>query len=637
MADTDPPTPTIPVDQGPASGSFWLFRVIGNALPPRHAADHHRRTAEYILDHEPRFPDSRRTWILNQIVDPEESRSLIDMLEARGEHVVEVPFDPLAAARAHLDASGLPDDLLHPADPLDTLTAVWRLEWLLRHKSLAVANVNRARNVALQMGRPRARWTLPLDGGVMFTAAGWDGFQRAIAAHPTAKFAAIGFVRVDSFGAVAGADCPDPTAFEPQIAFRDDTVDAYDETLRYGHRNKVELLGRIGASGSWLRNANAPWDRSPPRTSPDHGAVCWGGFTVRLPTGAAPAVERDNPSRWLARFDGIARLALAGDVARGRAASATRGVWTAYADPQRLDDEARARLSEHAARLAARSGSAGQPCTGGDPIAGLVGAVHEAAVCAVAGALAAGRAGPLDAGAARAARLLVDAMGHVHPRQIWERAPVREVWLLPQVFDLLAAAAVDPAVLGSCAAWCRAAAEAFLKAPAAAPLLSGRVRPTAATLWMKAIVAALSLSGDRGDDAVLVVREVPIDLVALSRSLGGAAAARPLREWVDIAAASAALVIVGRRVGVDLVDYRGIGGEGIGLLWDGIGRLATTTDPQASAACRPWLSALAPVLAALPVVASGEFVLDNPLGIPPLWPALAPPGQSREAEAVAMR
>lgn len=634
MAGTDSPTSTIPVDQAAGTASFWLFRVIGNALPPRHAADHHLRTAEYILDHEPRFPDSRRTWILNQIVDPKESRSLAGMLQARGEHVVEVPFDPLAAARSHIDASGLPDDLLHPAGPLDTLTAVWRLEWLLRHKSLAVANVNRARNVALRMGRPRARWTLPLDGGVMFTAAGWDGFQRAIAANPTAKFAAIGFVRVDSFAGVAGAECPDPGAFEPQIAFRDDSIDVYDETLRYGHRNKVELLGRIGASGSWLRNANAPWDRGPPRTSPDLGAVCWGGFTVRLPTGATAAVERDNPSRWLARFDGIARLALAGDVARGRAASAARGVWTAYADPQRLDAGARARLSEHAAGLAARSVSAGQPGRGGDPVADLVWAVHEASVCTVAGSLAAGRVGPLAAEAVRVTGLLAESMARVHPRQVWERNPLRELWLLPQVFDLLAAAAVDPAALGTCAAWCRAAAEAFLKSPAAAPLLSGRVRPTAATLWMKAVVAASSLAGDRVDDAVVVVREVPIDLVALSRSLGGAAA-RPLREWVDIASACAALVVIGRRVGIDLLDYRGIDGEGIGPIWDGIGRLATMAEPQASAACRPWLAALAPLLATSPAAVSGEFVLENSIGIPPLWPALVAPGQSRRAEVAA--
>ena len=605
---------------------FWLFRIVGNALPPRHAADHPVRTVEYILDHEPRFPECRKTWILNQIIDHGDSRALIEMLHARGEHVVEIPFDPAAAARAHLDASGLPDKLLHPAGPLDTLTAVWRLEWLVRHKSLALANVNRARNAALRLGRPLARWTLPLDGGVMFTAPGWDRFKNAVAASPEAKFAAIGFVRVDSFSDVLQADCPNPQAFEPQIAFRADTIDEYDETLRYGHRNKVELLGRIGASGPWLSNANAPWDFSQPRISRDHGAVCWGGFVVRLPTGATPAVERNNPARWLARFDGITRLALSSDLDRGRAALGARSRWMVYDDPQRLDARTRALLIGYAAEVAQLHEPSARPGLAGDPVGQLVDSIHTGSVITVAEALVGSRSGPGDTRLHRVARFLAESTARVNPRDVWERKPVRALWLLPQVLDLLAAATVDRVILGSVAAWCREVVDVSMKSPDSQPMLAGRMPPTADTLWTKAVVAATSLPGGRGDLATGIVREVPVDLVALARSSGPTSRRRPLREWVDIAAACAALTVIGRCVGVDLLDYRGRDGEGIGFLWEYLGKQVQADVPQDSTVCKRWIDALAPVIGGQPAAEGKVFVQENPIGIPPLWPTLAASG-----------
>lgn len=163
-----------------------------------------------------------------------------------------------------------------------------------------------------------------------------------------------------------------------------------------------------------------------------------------------------------------------------------------------------------------------------------------------------------------------------------------------------------------------------MKMPGAQPLLSGRVRPTAATLWTKAIIAALSLSAGRGDDATLIVREVPIDLGALARASGTAGARIPLREWLDIAAACAALVVTGRRVGVDLLAYRGGRSEGIGAVWDKVKSLVVAGGQPASDSSQTWVEALEPVLADSAGGGETVFVMDNPLGIPPLWPALAP-------------
>jgi len=187
-------------------------------------------------------------------------------------------------------------------------------------------------------------------------------------------------------------------------------------------------------------------------------------------------------------------------------------------------------------------------------------------------------------------------------------------------------AAGDAATAKAAADWCGGAVDAFVNMRGAQRLLAGGVSPTATSLWTKAIFATLSLAAGRTDAATFVVREVPIDLVALARASGEAGPGIAPREWLDIAAACAALVVIGRRVGVDLRDYRGRSGEGIGAVWSQVNSLPVDTDQRASAVGRGWIAAVEPVLAGSPAGGGMEFVMANPLGIPPLWPALAPRG-----------
>ena len=68
------------------------------------------------------------------------------------------------------------------------------------------------------------------------------------------KYFAIGMERMHS-----NEDLFDPTFTadaneEPQIMFRNDAIERFDETMRYGRRPKVELLWRLGVAGPG-------WDR----------------------------------------------------------------------------------------------------------------------------------------------------------------------------------------------------------------------------------------------------------------------------------------------------------------------------------------------------------------------------------------
>lgn len=301
---------------------FSIYRIIGNALPPRHSIRNNIRTSEYIVRHEPMFGNCRRFWILNRLTDETEKRRITSMLIANGEQLVDLPFEPQRHYHAFLDATGLPqrvkssvaNDVVQNESPLIQ-------EWILRHKSQALVSVNAARNFALSLGRKSYDWTVVLDGGVMFTESGWREFVEAISEVRSAKFGVIRMHRVYDWKDVSRllqsrqhvvarerlvADLNE----EPQIAFHRSSTEVFDEGLRYGHRNKAELLARLAVPGPWQKWSPSPWEASNPLPAPNKGSFVPAGWVIRLPTDSTAEVTHKlsgESSRFSARFKGVAR------------------------------------------------------------------------------------------------------------------------------------------------------------------------------------------------------------------------------------------------------------------------------------------------------------------------------------------
>ena len=139
-----------------------------------------------------------------------------------------------------------------PEDP-------FALEWVIRHKSLAAININRARNLALEEGVRLAQWTLPLDGWCFFTEDAWSQVVQGIEENPDAQYIAIPLARIARRDDLSVQGFQPIASEEPQVAFRWDAAARFDEALRYGHRNKAELLTRLGVAGFDFRAAS--WDR----------------------------------------------------------------------------------------------------------------------------------------------------------------------------------------------------------------------------------------------------------------------------------------------------------------------------------------------------------------------------------------
>ena len=278
-------------DASPASrmaDEFVLYRIIGNDLVPRHAKGQSYRNVEFILEHEPVFPDCEKRWIVNRIADPVEEAEIISLLERRRQPYLRIPFDDAEYGRIEWDSNGLPAPDFVFSRPFSRLPAATKQRvqlHLRRLKNLYVMNNNGARNAALQDGRNRAKWVLPFDGNCYFTAQAFQTLREQIVSRPWYPYFIVPMARITDNSRLLEPDFVADAAEEPQIVFRSDTNELFDERIPYGRRPKVDLLWRLVVPGPWDRFVFDVWDHMRPAPSVDAGQFLQAGWVARLDSG----------------------------------------------------------------------------------------------------------------------------------------------------------------------------------------------------------------------------------------------------------------------------------------------------------------------------------------------------------------
>lgn len=262
----------------------------------------------FILMHEPELEECEKRWVLNRIADKTVEEECIGLIEASGHGFIRIPFILDDYEGRFLDGSDMPANLLFPVartDDMNGTLRTWALEWQYRYKSLYAVSLNLARNLALDEGRRLARWTLPWDGSCFFTATAWRELTRLAVSDNTALHLIVPLARViENEQLLQHGFVPEALA-EPQIAFRNDSSERFDENLRYGHLNKAELLRILGVPGPWHGWRMAPWEVRENRISSERGRFVQGGWVARLQSGCDATVEGDDNLRGRSRFRGI--------------------------------------------------------------------------------------------------------------------------------------------------------------------------------------------------------------------------------------------------------------------------------------------------------------------------------------------
>jgi hypothetical protein len=274
--------------------TFVLYRIIGNDLVPRHRKGQSRDNLRFILEHEPELPACEKRFVLNRIVDPDEETAIIALLKARGRHYLRIPFFMEEYAARTWDLEGLPEPGYTLSKQYDELPEDFRgrlYKRLYRHKNNYLINNNGARNAVLEEGRGRAKWVLPWDGNCFLTAEAWEEIRSAVKARPWYPYVIVPMARVADHSLLLEPGFRPAADQEPQVLFRRDACEAFNEEYYYGRRPKVELLWRLGVPGPWDEWAIEPWDLPYPEYCEDAGAWQQAGWVARLPSGR-PHLEK---------------------------------------------------------------------------------------------------------------------------------------------------------------------------------------------------------------------------------------------------------------------------------------------------------------------------------------------------------
>jgi hypothetical protein len=268
--------------------TFVLYRIIGNDLPPRHSAGQSRRNVEFILENEPSFESCEKRWVLNRIFDPAEEERIISILQARNQPFLRIPFVWEEFAKVDWDYSSLPspDFLFSKSFEKLDMDIRQRAQTHIRGRmNNYVMNNNGARNAALRDGRARAKWVLPFDGNCFLTRDGFDRVSEAVRKDPWLPYFIVPMARVTENHDLDNPDYRPEATEEPQVIFRADAGQTFDETVPYGRRPKVHLLWTLAVPGPWDRYRFDPWDHHRPPHCAAAGQFRTAGWVARLDSG----------------------------------------------------------------------------------------------------------------------------------------------------------------------------------------------------------------------------------------------------------------------------------------------------------------------------------------------------------------
>ncbi len=274
--------------------SVVLTRILGNPLPPLHSHEQTLINTRFILEHESAWVNCQKTWILNRILDAEMKSALVELLREHKQQFIDIPFEADVYRRIGFDYEHLP-----VADCFSSQQALALSE---RHRQVAycaclheknryLMNNNGARNAALFAGRRKADWCLPWDGNCFLTDDAYEALLDTFRSCEYEKYVIVPMHRCESNAAILKPGFEPCPLEEPQIAFRRDANEGFDETCVYGFKSKVDLLRRLGVPGSWdAFPALYPWSKVYEPSGKEPHQHLWGSYVLRLAAVSSGAV-----------------------------------------------------------------------------------------------------------------------------------------------------------------------------------------------------------------------------------------------------------------------------------------------------------------------------------------------------------
>ncbi len=287
--------------------NFILYRILGNDLPPRHRLGQTLENLQFILEYEPSLPGCEKRWVVNRIVSEEQEKAVITLLEDYQQKYIYLPFVKQEYFSIGFDCQCFAETDYFHSEAYQQLSPEMQARAIDRtyhHKILYTMNINFSRNTALREGRSLARWVMPWDGNCFLTESAWEQILEGVETGGQMKYLVVPMTRVLNNQDLLKQNFEPNPVEEPQIIFRQDAREEFNERVRYGHYSKIELLWRLQVPGYWDAWQWDPWDNLDCQESPEAGQFISIGWVARLFSGVKDS-EQDAENRAQKRRQGI--------------------------------------------------------------------------------------------------------------------------------------------------------------------------------------------------------------------------------------------------------------------------------------------------------------------------------------------
>lgn len=253
-----------------AANKYLLIRILGNDIPSLHGTEQTLKNLEFLLQHEEDFPETKKLFVLNRIIDTEKRRGVIALLEQYGYDYREIPYsseDLLARvtkgriwkAKFFLSLVEFTERAWPARLQKDRFEVFFRKKMIqsIADFSLYACNINGARNFAVEQCQNYAgtEWVFPFDGNCFFTKEGFTELVNAI--QPETRYLAIPLKRLNDKGLSnedllkEHPDMQEIPIYEPQVGFHARSKMRFNEEILFGLANKCEMLNALQFEGRW--------------------------------------------------------------------------------------------------------------------------------------------------------------------------------------------------------------------------------------------------------------------------------------------------------------------------------------------------------------------------------------------------
>lgn len=234
--------------------SIGLYRIISNDNSEMTDDDKVHNNLEFILKHETHYYDVDKIFILNQIANKTKLEKYIDTLKYHDAKFLVINSPPESSKTISFETISSPEDYIIKDNWGNILNEILNFE----EKNKLIINNNNAKNYALEHGKNRYKWILPWDGDCFVNAEIIETLRTNMQ-DPKIKYLITPIQKLTENVFESLVSLPTNVSNEPQIAFRHDSKEIFNEKYIYSYQAKIELLKKLKVPGIW-----DCWDKIPP-------------------------------------------------------------------------------------------------------------------------------------------------------------------------------------------------------------------------------------------------------------------------------------------------------------------------------------------------------------------------------------